>query len=129
MSIENDYVMRAIQQLAQALARVLGLRKAGRLDAAIQEVDAAMASIAGVDPRLLLLVEARAIAAQLRTPARMQVAGRLAAERAALLCQRGDREGERLWRGKAAEMYRESVRAGGKLDAEGEAVVREDGEG
>ena len=122
MPFETDYVMRAVEQLVQALARVLGLRKAGRIDDAVAEVDAALSGIAGLDARLLLAVGADAVAAALREPVRMQVAGRLSAERASLLAQQGDAAGARRWRRVAADLYAASVRAGGTLDADGEAA-------
>lgn len=38
--VERDMFLRMIRQLAEALGRVLGLRKAGKLDEAQQELDA-----------------------------------------------------------------------------------------
>ena len=50
--LHDDYVMRMVRQLTEALARLAGLRKAGLLDQAAEELDAAFASLGGIDPLL-----------------------------------------------------------------------------
>jgi hypothetical protein len=46
--IERDFVLRQIHQLVQALARVLGQKRAGEFDALAQSIDETLAAVFGV---------------------------------------------------------------------------------
>lgn len=124
MRPEQDLILRAVQQLAAAIARIAGLRRAARLEAAVEEIDAALASLAGVVPALLAASDARVVAQALRDPARLALAARLAHERALVEGRRGDGAGARAWDRKAAELYLEAGAAGRVLTGEELDFVR-----
>lgn len=91
--LRDDQLMRTIRQLAAALARIAGLRKAALLDQATAELDQAMASLAGVDPRLVDGSAPSVLAALVQDPARREAVARLLEERAEILLARGDPDG------------------------------------
>jgi hypothetical protein len=82
--------MRMVRQLAGALARIAGLRKASLLDEALSEADAAMAGLGGVDPRLVDATDAAVLVSVIRDPARRGAVGRILLERAEVARARGE---------------------------------------
>jgi len=76
--------MRMVRQLTEALARLAGLRKAGLLDQAAEELDAAFASIGGIDPRLVRDGDAGLLLSLVQDPSRREALRRLLEERDAL---------------------------------------------
>ncbi len=99
--LRDDHLMRMIRQLAAALARIAGLRKAALLDDAAAELDAAVASLGGIDPRLVDATPPEVLASLVRDPARRDALGRLLEERGALLEARGDPAGAASARARA----------------------------
>jgi hypothetical protein len=102
--LREDYVMRMVRQLAQALARIAGLRRASQLDQALAEADAAMAGIGGVDPRLVDAADPAVLVAVIRDPARRDAVARLLGERAAIAEARGEAGRAASLREKAAAL-------------------------
>ena len=87
--IREDFVMRMVRQLAAALARIAGLRRAGLLEEAAQELDAAFASLGGIDPLLVRDGDATFLLSLVQDPARREALSRLLEERDALRAARG----------------------------------------
>jgi hypothetical protein len=87
--LRDDYLMRMVRQLAQALARIAGLRNAGLLDQAERELDRALASLGGIDPRLAEQADAATLLSLVQDPARRDALARLLAERDAIRAARG----------------------------------------
>jgi hypothetical protein len=110
--LREDYLERMIRQLAQALARVLGLRRRGETEAALQELEAAMAAVAGLDPRAVEASDPAVLAALLREPARLSALGRLLAERAGLEDDRGQPERAAATRARALSLLLEASLSG-----------------
>ena len=88
--IRDDYLMRLVRQLAEALARIAGLRKAGLLDQAGEELDAAFASLGGIDPLLARDGDAAFLLSLVQDPSRREAMARLLEERDALRAARSD---------------------------------------
>jgi hypothetical protein len=82
--LRDDYLMRLVRQLADALARIAGLRKAGLLEEAANELDTAFASLGGIDPLLVRDGDANFLLSLVQDPARREALGRLLEERDAL---------------------------------------------
>ena len=82
--LRDDYLMRMLRQLAEALARISGLRNAGLLDQAAAELDAAFASLGGIDPRLVRDGDAPFLLSLVQDPSRREALARLLEERDAL---------------------------------------------
>lgn len=119
--LREDFIERTIRQLAAAIARILGLRERGELAAAIAEADAALASVAGADPRFLDAVEPALVAARLE-PIRVAAVGRLLAARAALEADTGDAVRSKRTRARSVGYLREAETRGA-LDADGRACL------
>lgn len=122
MSLKRDYILRIIEQLAQALASVLKLRKKGAHPAAIAEVESAAAGIAGLDLRMAASVDAATLAGHVQEPARLAALARLLEERAEIAREQGD-AGEDGWRRKAVEVWLEAGARGAVLDAGARAAI------
>lgn len=85
MSIEEqDYILRMIRQLAQAIARIVGLRESGKPEQALQAVqetsDALLGPLAPMLPRL----DAKSAAALIGNPEKLEAIVRLLSEEAAI---------------------------------------------
>jgi hypothetical protein len=102
MSIQRDYILRLIESLAQAIARVVALRKAGQAKEAEVELERAAGSLLGVDLRLLEAIGPGPIAAQLGHPEKVEALARLVEERAELERSRGDEVAAARWAARAA---------------------------
>jgi hypothetical protein len=99
--IRDDYLMRMVNQLAAALARIAGLRRAALLEQAAEEMDAAVASLGGIDPRLAEGSDGPLLAALVTDPARREALARLLEEQAEILLARGETARARTTREKA----------------------------
>jgi tetratricopeptide (TPR) repeat protein len=86
---QNDYLLRIIQQAAEAIARMLGLRDKGDYAAALRQADSAW-DLLGVPRELLEVADSASVAGFLRHPDSIRVAARLCAEEARLHELRGD---------------------------------------
>jgi hypothetical protein len=115
VSIHSDYVLRLVEGLARVMARIAAGRRAGRLDEAAAEIEAAAASLGGIDLRLVEASEPAVVAALVVDPARRDVLARLAAERAELERARGDGAAGARWR-RVADALAASVPPGQGLD-------------
>ena len=64
---EKDYLKRQLAELARVLARVLGLREAGRIDEALEELEKGAATTLGVGYTPLGAVDVATAVALVRT--------------------------------------------------------------
>ena len=124
----DDYLLRMIEQIFRLIRRILALKRGGRVDEALAEVQAARAELFGPVAELLPRLDAETAAQLLTTPARIAAWARLLREEAALHRLRGDAAlagaCERQAQAIAAEAERrdpDAARAAlARLDAEGE---------
>jgi hypothetical protein len=93
-STEQDYLMRALAQLAQALRVILKLRKLGKYEEALLELANTSNSLVGLDPELMIKLDAESLTRQLGRE-RIIVAARLLAEAAEI--QQDLRDSESAW--------------------------------
>jgi len=105
---EPDYIKRMIQQLAGLLRRVLGLRDAGRDDAAIEELRRATEELLGVPWDVLGSVDPDTAGAMLGDPRKLVILARLVAEEADLLRNRRDAARARVRLAHARDLLRTS---------------------
>ena len=68
---ERDYVMRAVKQVAAALARVLGLRQQQKHEEADRELDELYRGLVPFDRELLYLLDPATLVGMLREPERI----------------------------------------------------------
>lgn len=127
---ESDLIVRMVVKFSQMAARVLRLRKTGQIVAAIEEVQAAQATIVQLDPRLVDLVDARSLADRLGDPQRIDFAARLQAMEAELRADAGEPELAARRRRSALELSLEAILRGGRDPATAErarALAARDG--
>jgi hypothetical protein len=86
--IRDDTILRLVQKLAEAIARIAGLRKAGLLDQAAEELRQAFGALGAIDPRLAEEGDAAVLLQLVQEPARREALARLLAERDALRAAR-----------------------------------------
>jgi hypothetical protein len=86
----SDYLLRMIEQIFRLIRRILALKRGGRVDEALAEVQAARAELFGPVADLLPRLDAETAAQVLTTPARIVAWARLLREEAALHRLRGD---------------------------------------
>jgi hypothetical protein len=87
--IRDDYLMRQIKQAAQALARLLGLRKAGEYDKALELTEELYESL-GIPRGLHDVVDSPTLASMLRSPDNMRLAAHLFVEEGHIFKAKGD---------------------------------------
>ena len=78
--LRDDYLLRQVKQLADALARIAGLRLDGNLDAAIEDAERAWDEVIGRPRGLVDIVDTQTLVAMLREPARIRAAAQLLVE-------------------------------------------------
>lgn len=87
--IREDYLIRLIRQLADAIARIAGFRKRGEYVRAHQEVAKAWDTL-DVPRELVNATDADTLASLLREPGKLRAAAELLAEEAQLTQAQGD---------------------------------------
>lgn len=88
--LERDYVLRLIQLLAQTVARIFGLKRAGKLDEALEAVGLTVDEIFGTLRITLDAIDSQTAARLLPDPERLDAYALLTAEEAAILELMGD---------------------------------------
>ena len=89
---QRDYIMRAVQQAAEALARALKLLLKKKDEEAEQALVEGYGAL-GIDRELLLLLDAASLRSQLADDAKVAMAARLLAGDAEVRQARGDSKG------------------------------------
>jgi hypothetical protein len=106
--LREDYIIRLIKQLADAIARIAGLRQRGDYVRAQQEVDRAWAEVLDLPRELVDATDPATLASLLREPDKMRVAAQLLAEEARVMIARGDPLNASVLRARARELYVEA---------------------
>jgi hypothetical protein len=91
--LRDDHIMRMVRQLAAALARIAGLRKAALLDQAEEELRQAFASLGGIDPRLAEEGDPAVLLPLVLDPRRREALASLLEERDAIRAARREAAG------------------------------------
>jgi len=86
----DDFLMRAIQQLTQAIARILRLSREDRLEEAEAELGRAYDELLGPDRVYLEMVDPATLGNLLGTPEKTRVLAKLSMLEAGLALRRGD---------------------------------------
>src|SRR3954469_16777004 len=120
---ERDYILRMIQQLAQALARVLGLKKAGKLDEALDAVGETADGIFGPLLRTLDALDAQSAASLLGSREKITAYAALTAEEGSIHELQGDERRSRERARRALTLYLEAALRGPTRSAEERAAI------
>ncbi len=95
----DDFVLRAVRQIAQVLARIMGLRQEGRQEEADRELDDLYRGLVPFDPDLLELLDTRTLASMIADPARLRALCQVLLFDGDGAAERGARErARRKWR-------------------------------
>jgi len=76
----QDYLMRLVQQLAEAIRRISGLNRSGHHDAALAAADQQWGELLDAPRALIDAVDTPTLAAMLRDPAKLRAAAKLCHE-------------------------------------------------
>jgi len=123
-SVDQDYLMRAIQQLAEALRQILKLRKLGLLQEALAEIFATNQSLVGLDTQLFDLLDSATLARQLGAE-RLEIAALLIAEEAEVRQALGDYPRSFALRRRALEFLLEARAFGATLGRSSLVAIRD----
>jgi hypothetical protein len=124
MSIRRkNYILEMIEQLAAAIASVVGLKQAGKLDEALQLVRTTADGIFGALLRTLDEVDSATAASLLGNSDKVAAYATLLAEQADIQERRGDARRARADHRRALEMYLERARLAPPLDDHARAAI------
>ncbi|HEX3482778.1 MAG TPA: hypothetical protein VHT91_47540 [Kofleriaceae bacterium] len=105
----EDYILRMVQQLAAAIARIAGLNQREEHDQALAEADRAWDELLGDTPAdLAASVDSRTLAGMLRQPARIRLASQILGEQARALAGQRDATGAARRARRALELLLEA---------------------
>jgi hypothetical protein len=104
MSFQRDYVLRAIEAFARAVAAIVALRKEGQVETARHELDRAARGLIGADLSLVDAVGLEAVLAQLEGNEKLEQLAILLAERAEVERAGGNEGGAARWSARAATL-------------------------
>jgi hypothetical protein len=99
----DDYLLRMIEQLVDAVARITGLNRRAEHHQALVAADQALGEL-GVAAELIHTVDPRTLAGMLREPARIRIAAQLLRESARALAGQGDAARARVRSRRALEL-------------------------
>jgi tetratricopeptide (TPR) repeat protein len=86
----EDYLLRLIHQLADAIAAIAGLNRKGEHDKALAAADQAWGKLLDAPRELIDAVDTPTLAGMLREPAKIRVAAQLCYEEGRALAGKGD---------------------------------------
>jgi hypothetical protein len=121
--VERDYVLRMIQLLARAIARILGLKQAGRLEEALEEVQTTADLIFGSMRSTLDAIDPQSAARLLTSGEKIEAYATLTAEEASIRELMGDAEVARSGERRALSLYLEALILEGRLSDDARAVI------
>jgi hypothetical protein len=104
VSFQKDYVLRAIETFARAVAAIVALRMDGRTEQARHELDQAARGLMGADLALIDAVGLEVVAAQVGGRENLARLATLLAERAEVERASGDEAAASRWAARAATL-------------------------
>jgi hypothetical protein len=121
--VERDYVLRMIQLLARAIARILGLREAGKLEEALEEVQTTADTIFGSMRSTLDVIDPQSAARLLTNGEKIEAYATLTAVEASIRDVMGDAELARSGERRALSLYLEALVLEGRLSDDARAAI------
>jgi hypothetical protein len=121
--VERDYVLRMIQLLARAIARILGLREAGKLKEALEEVQTTADTIFGSMRSTLDVIDPQSAARLLTNGEKIEAYATLTAVEASIRDLMGDAELARSGERRALSLYLEALVLEGRLSDDARAAI------
>jgi hypothetical protein len=106
--MREDYIMRLIKQLADAIARMAGFNRKRDWDAALAESERAWSDLLDVPRGVVEVVDTPTLASMLREPEKMRAAAELLIAEARALTGKGDPLNAAVQSRRAIELYLEA---------------------
>lgn len=122
--VQRDYILRLIEQLGRALARIAGLASSGRYDEALEAIDDAEQELLGDQLRSLTRLDATSASLMLHSHDRALGWAHLLAERARVLTLSGQEERAQTVAQRALALYAAAEHRGATL-SEADRSIRE----
>lgn len=117
MSItERDVILRAIQQIGDALARIAGLRRSGQADTALVEVNQTSGRILGPMASMVEKLDPQSAVMLLAEPDKIRAYGLLVAERSAVQRELGNTTAAQQDRLRAIDILSSWTKKSGAMD-------------
>jgi hypothetical protein len=110
--VRRDYILRLIEQFAELLGRIIGLRKAGKLDEAEKLASETADGIFGPLRAMIDRVDPSSAAALLGSREKIAVYAALTAEEAEIAASKGNARKAQTSRRRALELFLEASRMG-----------------
>ena len=120
---ERDYILRLIRQLAQALARIAGLKKEGKTEEALEVVRETADAIFGPMLRTLEEIDTRSAASLMGNPEKLHALAVLSAEEGDILASKGEVQAARFKHRRALELYLEEVLLSSETNADAQSAI------
>lgn len=121
--VERDYVLRMIQLLARAIARILGLKQAGKLEEALEEVQTTADMIFGSMRSTLDAIDAQSAARLLTNGDKIEAYATLTAEEASIRELMGDATRARSGERRALSLYLEALILEGSISDDARGAI------
>jgi hypothetical protein len=121
--VQRDYILRLIEAVAAALARVMRRKESGDLSGARREIYMACTELLGPLAPVVPHADVRTASDLLGDPRRVAAWARLLAEDAELLRLMGQEEAAGTMDRRACSLLLEAYAAGGELDADAAATL------
>jgi len=101
MLFENDFIKRLVRQFAEVAARLAGLRREGRNEEALEEIDAAYRQLFRMEPSFIESLDAGSVARLVRDGELLETYAKLLEEEALVHDATGDTARARSRRARA----------------------------
>ncbi len=124
-SVNQDYIIRMIEELGAFLRRVRDLIRLGRVQEALGEIQAGAQSFVGMDVKLFSLLDARTLVAQLGSAEKAALVAALLTAQADALESLGEPGQAESARTRALELYLELQLGGTPPDPRGRLEATE----
>jgi hypothetical protein len=121
--VERDYVLRMIQLLARAIARILGLKQAGKLEEALEEVETTADTIFGSMRSTLDAIDPQSAARLLTSGDKIEAYATLTAEEASIRELMGDATRARSGERRALSLFLEALILEGTVSDDARAAI------
>jgi hypothetical protein len=121
--VERDYVLRMIQLLARAIATIFGLKQAGKLEEALEEVQTTADMIFGSMRSTLDAIDPQSAARLLTSGEKIETYATLTAEEASIRELMGDATRARRSELRALSLYLEALIFEGRISDDARAAI------
>ncbi len=105
--LQRDYLLRLIEQAANAIAKALGLLEKGDVVTAEQEINGALSDLTNMDRQTFVLLDSKTLAPMLGPPKRVRAVARICLAAGKIHERKGDPGAALTSFRRAIELYRE----------------------